>query len=114
MNPFLEALEFIKWARDSGSGTGMAKLILSIYNDTNPFGYGECLRPFDRDRKDLALKMIVHYHKHGEDSALLEAGRYVTDNYPRLINLADVMADAKYDLREKWRREKEAEYADEE
>lgn len=113
MNPFLEAIQFIKYATGTGSGQGMAKLIFSIYNDRNCFGYGECIRAFDRERLDLALRMITHYHEHGEDAELREAGRYVADNYPRLIELANVMSDAKYDLREKWRREEEAKYADE-
>jgi hypothetical protein len=114
MQPFAEALQFIKDHKGTSSATGLAKLILSIYNPNHAFSVAECLSSFDRDRLDLALRMISQYGTAGETDDLLMAGREIYETWPNLIELSNAASDAKSVVREKWRREQEAKWAAEE
>lgn len=113
MNPIAEGLEFAKRASHSGSGIGMAKLILSLYNSNHSFSFSECVSAFDRTRLDLAARMVSHYCTNGEDEALLEAGQYVHKNFPQLLELSSAASNAKSEVREQWRRAEEEKYRDE-
>lgn len=106
MNPITEGLEFVKYASKTGSGIGMAKLILSLYNSNHAFGFADCVRSFDRERLVLASKMVGHYTVCGEDQALLDAGLYVYENYPDLIELSNAASYAKSEVRERWNQER--------
>lgn len=114
MHPFTEAIQFIKAHEGTGSAIGLAKLILSIYNANHSFSVAECLSSFDRDRLDLALRMINHYGSVGEDDQLRNAGREIYETWPNLIELSNAASDAKAEVRDKWRREQEAKWAAEE
>lgn len=108
MNPYQEALEFIQENPGTGSAAGMAKLILSIYNDNHPFGIGECMQSFDRERINLSVRMIEHYAKHGEDQILRDVGYQIWQTWPRLVELSNAASTAKSDVYRKWRKEEEA------
>lgn len=113
MNPFAEALQFIQTNKGTSSATGMAKLILSIYNSNHSFGIADCLQSFDKNRLELAMRMINHYGMAGEDADLLNAGREIYNSHPNLIELSNAASDAKSEVRDKWRREQEAKSAEE-
>lgn len=114
MNPYQEAMLVMKQNFGTGSAAGMAKLILSLYNAVHSFSLGECLDAFDRDNRNLALRMIQYYVANGEDEALREAGREVYEKWPNLIELSNAALGAKIEVREKWRSEEKARYASEE
>lgn len=111
MTPYHEAMIVMSRNYGTGSSAGMAKLILSLYNAIHSFSLGECLDTFDRDNRDLAIRMIQYYVANGEDEALREVGREVYEKWPKLIELSNAASDAKAEVRQRWRREEEARYA---
>lgn len=112
MSPYQEALDFINRYPGTGSAAGMAKLILSIYNSAHSFSLGECLHSFDRDRLDIAIRMIQHYAEHGEDADLCRIGYEIYQTSPRLVELSNAASDAKAKVRNRWRAEEEARLAE--
>lgn len=114
MNPFTEAAEFIREHPDTGSAAAMAKLVLSLYNPIHAFSVAECLRSFDDDRLNLACRMIQHYATVGEDEHLRNVGHEVYKSWPNLVELSNAASEAKSTVRERWRKEDEAKYAEEE
>lgn len=111
MSHYQESLSFVKNNRGSSSAIGMAKLILSLYNDNNAFSLSECVKNFDRERLNLASLMIGDYFANGETSELINAAHEIFEFSPDLKELADAASDAKSEVRAKWRREKEAKWA---
>lgn len=112
MNPYHEALKFIQEHPGTDSAAGMAKLILSLYNPIHAFGIGECLWSFDGERLNLAVRMVEHYAKHGEDQVLRDVGFEIWQTSPRLVELSDAASDAKTEVRNKWQAEEEASMPD--
>lgn len=112
MTPYQEAMDWIRRNPGSGSSTGLAKLILSLYNPVYPFGIGECLHTFDEARIDLATRMVRHYTELGEDDELRRVGFEIYQTWPRLVELADAAIDAKAKVRNRWRVEEKARLAE--
>lgn len=113
MNPFDEALAFVKQDPRTGSAAGMAKLILSLYNGVHSFSFAECITSFDREHKNLAVRMVQHYVDHGEDQALLNAGLEIFQTWPILVELSNAAGQAKTEVRERWRTEGDPKYSPE-
>ncbi len=112
MAPYQEAMDFIHRSTGTGSAAGMAKLILSLYNQNHSFGIGECLYSFDRERLDLAVRIIQHYAAVGEDEALRNAGLQIFQEWPRLVELSNAASEAKTEVRNRWRAEEKARMAE--
>jgi SLT domain-containing protein len=104
-NPYEQALVWIRRHGDTGSAVGLAKLILSLWNDDAAYSFRECVNPFDDVRNAWALKVIAHFLKHGEDKFLVDAGKEVCDLYPGLWEKGYAGSEAKRTW-EKERREK--------
>lgn len=103
MSPYKEALHWIKRHPGTSSANGLAKLILSLWNDECSFSFRECVSNLDGDLSDLAIRLISHFNEHGEDSELVTAGHEVCDLYPRLWAMSQAMKHARLALREEWR-----------
>lgn len=111
-DPYAEALEKLRFLSGTNTEARIAKLILSLYNgDIFNFSVGESLSGLDRDNRRIALDMIRHFAEHGETAELRAAGEYCTKTYPGLRELASAANDAMSEVRQKWRREREAEEA---
>jgi hypothetical protein len=106
--PYQEAVELIDRHPGTGSSTGLAKLILSLWNDDCAYSFRECVRSFDKDRDALAGRIISHYLAHGEDAELIRAGDHVYKAHPRLWELGIAATDAKTQLRQQWESEAHA------
>jgi hypothetical protein len=109
-NPYEPALVWIRKDPTTGSATGLAKLILSLWNDDAAFSFRECVRSFYDIRAAWALKIIDHFLKHGEDRLLQAAGKEVSELCPPLWKLGFVGTDAKHELLKQWDREREERY----
>jgi hypothetical protein len=109
-NPYEPALVWIRKNPTTGSGAGLAKLILSLWNDDAAFSFRECVSSFDDIRAAWALKMIDHFMKHGEDRLLQAAGKEVSELCPSLWKLGYVGTEAKHELLKQWDREREERY----
>jgi hypothetical protein len=96
----------------TGSSTGLAKLILSLWNDDCAYSFRECVRSFDKDRSALTGRMIEHFLKRGEDADLILAGDHIYDHIykspPRLWELGMAATDTKTKLRQQWETDKVA------
>lgn len=53
--------------------------------------------------------MVQEYAHRGETEDLRVAGKYVYENFPRLVELSRAMSNARIDVRSKWRQEEEEE-----
>ena len=103
MNPFDEAIQIINELDGSSTAEGLAKLILTFYNDVHPFSITECMRGFDPAMRALALRMLNHYLAHGEDKSLLNAGERIKETWPTILELSKAGRQAKSDVLQKWR-----------
>ena len=108
-NPYLVALEKVKMHLGTGSQVALCKCILSLYNSYHAFPISEILRPLDSDNTALALAMVNEYATRGETKELCQAGKWVYENSPSLIELSTAMADARDEVRSKWDRQREEE-----
>lgn len=108
-NPYLAGLELVKQNYGTSGQAALAKCILSLYNSEHSFGVGEILGPLDSAYTKVVMDMLNEYAKHGETEALREAGSYVWDNFPRLIELSKAMSNARYEVRQEWERQREEE-----
>lgn len=108
-NPYLAALDLVKkhWGT-SGQGA-LAKAILSLYNSDHAFSIGEVLGPLDEQYTSVVIAMVQEYAKHGETGELRQAGEYVYENFPRLVELSQAMYEARSRVRQAWDREREEE-----
>ena len=109
-NPYEPALVWIRKDPTTGSASGLAKLILSLWNDDAAFSFRECVRSFDDIRSAWALKMIDHFLNHGEDRLLQAAGNEVSKLCPSLWKLGYAGTEAKHELLSQWDREREERY----
>lgn len=108
-NPYLVGLEFVQQNSGTSGQAGLAKCILSLYNDQHAFSIGEILLPLDRANAKIVLAMVSEYAAHGETEELRAAGKYVYANFPRLIELSNAMSSARAEVRQKWDRQHEEE-----
>ena len=81
-NPYQPAVDWIKRSPGTGGSNGLAKLILSLWNNNCAFSFRECVRSFDDTRSEWAAKIIIHFLQHGEDAYLKRAGKEVYDLCP--------------------------------
>ena len=79
MNPYSQALNWIRKNNGTGSANGLAKLILSIYNPRIAYSFRECTQAFDWERRDWAGQIIRHFLEYGEDRFLVDAGKTVRE-----------------------------------
>jgi hypothetical protein len=108
-NPYLIALDLVKQHDGSSGQTALAKCILSLYNSNHPFNIREILAPLDRHYTNVVFNMLIALQKNGETAELCQAGNWVYNNFPRLVEMSKTMSEARYELRKKWDAEDEAE-----
>lgn len=108
-NPYLEAFDLVKQNSGTSGQAALAKCILSLYNNNHAFSIGEILGPLDERYTKVVLAMVNEYAVHGETDELCQAGRYVYENFPRLVQLSKAMSDARYEVRREWERQEEEE-----
>lgn len=109
--PYQEALQWINRHPGTGSATSLAKLVLSLWNSDCGFSFRECIGNLDENLTDLALRMINHFAKYGENEELVSVGHEVVEKFPRLWDASKAMTGARNLLREEWRRADEEESA---
>jgi len=102
-SPYLEAWRWIERNLGTVDASGLAKLLLSLWNHSNAFSFRECIDNLSDERKHLALRIAAHFAQHGEDRELVELGYQVADVYPRLFEVGQAAWEAKRALYEKWR-----------
>jgi hypothetical protein len=103
ISPYQEALIWIQSHPCTGSAVSLAKLLLSLWNDQCAFSFRECVGNLDDERSSIAIRMVEHFNRYGEDAELVEVGHLVCELYPRLWELGQAASNAKYELREQWR-----------
>jgi hypothetical protein len=108
-NPYREALQWIERNPGSGSANGLAKLVLSLWNDDCGYSFRECIGNLDDKLTSLALRMVQHFSQHGEDSELVDVGHIICERFPRLWESSMAMSEARNELRSKWQRSDEEE-----
>lgn len=108
-NPYLAGLKLVKQHQGTSGQGALAKCILSLYNSVHAFSIGEILEPLDSTYTRVVLAMVAEYAQNGETAELRQAGAYVYENFPRLIELSEAMSDARSEVRRKWDREHEEE-----
>jgi hypothetical protein len=104
-HPYTVGLELVKQHEGTSGQLALAKCILSLYNRCHGFSIAEILWPLDRRYSSVVSAMFAAYDRHGETPELLEAGEWVYNHFPRLIELSTAMANARSDLRYRWERE---------
>lgn len=114
MNPYLEAFELVQQHYGTSGQVALAKCILSLYNRENAFSIAEVLGPLDEHYTRVVLAMVKEYSVHGETEALCVAGRWVCEEFPRLLELSEAMKQARYQVRRRWDEERERLAAEEE
>lgn len=108
-NPYLAGLELVKQNSGTSGQASLAKCILSLYNREHAFSIGEVLGPLDERYTRVVLSMVSEYAKHGETAELCEAGSWVYENFPSLIELSLAMSNARSNVRREWERKREEE-----
>lgn len=107
-NPYAEALAVIERHPGTSGAAGLAKLVLSLYNNWCGFSFRECVDCLDSANTGLALKLVSHYAAHGETEALREVGqKLATELYQRLWEAGVTIRAARDALEAKWEREAE-------
>lgn len=108
-DPYLIALDLVKQNSGTSGQAALAKCILSLYNREHAFSIGEVLGPLDDKYTTVVLNMVVAYSNHGETAELREAGYWIFENFPRLVELSEAMANARASVRREWDRQTEEE-----
>lgn len=108
-NPYLAGLELVKINHGTSGQNALAKCILSIYNWNHAFSIGEVLAPLDERYTAVVLAMVNEYAKHGETAELRQAGEWVYENFPGLIELSNAMYEARAEVRRERDRKREEE-----
>lgn len=108
-NPYLAGLELVKQHSGTSGQAALAKCILSLYNREHAFSIGEVLGPLDSRYTEVVLAMVAEYAKRGETAELCQAGEWVFENFPRLIELSLAMSHARASVRQEWDRQREEE-----
>lgn len=100
MNPYAASLAWLqRVGPDTGGGTRMTKMILSLYNpEQYPFSFGECVIGLDLEGRRLALTMINDYLVQGETEDLRKVGFQLWEASPGLRAIASAMTEARADL----------------
>ncbi|RAS16056.1 hypothetical protein [Paraburkholderia bryophila] len=109
VNPYLAGLELVKQHSGTSGQGALAKCILSLYNSNHPYSIGEVLGPLDAHYTSVVLAMVNEYARNGETEELRQAGSWVYENFPNLIELSRAMGEARSVLRRKWDEDREAE-----
>lgn len=91
MDPYQEALDWIRQHPGTGSASSLAKLVLSLWNWDCAFSFRECVSNFDSRLSKLAGRMVSHFVVPGEDKALVNVGQEVCEAYPRLWEVSVAM-----------------------
>lgn len=103
ISPYDEAFQFIQRNPGTGGASSLAKLILSLYNDSCGYSFAECIGNLDDRLTLLALRVVQDYADRGESADLRAAGKVIHDDlYPRLWEMGLAMQDARTNLRSKW------------
>jgi len=110
-NPYLAGLELVKINSGTSGQVALAKCILSLYNPDHSFSIGEVLGSLDERYTAVVLNMVKAYATEGETEELRKTGRFVYDNFPRLIELSEAACEAKASVRREWERQREEESA---
>lgn len=113
-NPYLIGLKMVKQHSGTSGQAALAKCILSLYNPNHSFSMGEILGALDENYTKAILDMVHAYAKHGETEELRQAGEWVYDNFPRMIELSTAAHEAKCAVRSKWEAERDRETLEEE
>jgi len=113
-NPYLAGLDLVQQHYGTSGQMALAKCILSLYNPEHAFSIGEILGPLDSLYTKTVLAMIEEYSVHGETSELREAGSWVYERFPGLVELSEAMIEARYKVRKRWEEERERERLEEE
>jgi hypothetical protein len=100
--PYDDALEFITLNPGTAGALGLAKLVLSLYNDDCAFSFRECITSLDDNNTALAVRVAEHFAGHGEDAELRRAGERLLELNPRLWDLGQAATNAKEALRRRW------------
>lgn len=109
-NPYLAGLELVKMHHGTSGQGALAKCILSLYNsDFYWFSIADILAPLDDRYTGVVLNMVQEYARHGETQELRDAGRYVYENFPGLVEMSLAMSEARAEVRAKWARAREEE-----
>lgn len=108
-NPYLAGLALVKQNSGTSGQGALAKCILSLYNPAHAFSMGEILGPLDEHYTHVVLAMVAEYAANGETEELRVAGRWVYQDFPRLVELSKAMEDARQRVRAEWDREREEE-----
>lgn len=112
-SPYEEALQFIRQNPGTSGSSGLAKLVVSLYNEICGFSFAECVRSLDPHLTNVALRMVADYAKHGETPDLRAAGKIIVDDlYPRLWETGKALNEARTELRKKWEAEERKEELD--
>lgn len=108
-NPYLAGLDLVKQHSGTSGQVSLAKCILSLYNREHAFSIGEVLGPLDERYTRVVLAMISEYARRGETPELCEAGSWVYDNFPGLIELSLAMSNARASVNRERERQREEE-----
>lgn len=105
IDPYSASLAWLqRVGPDTGGGTRMAKMILSLYNpELYPFSFGECVVGLDLQGRRLALTMINDYLAQGETEDLRKVGFQLWEASLGLRAIASAMTEARADLLRQWR-----------
>ena len=109
MNPYLDGLDLVKQHSGTSGQAALAKCIFSLYNSDNAFSIAEVLGPLDSRYTAVVLAMVQAYAERGETDELVQAGRYVADNFTGLVELSNAMYEARAEVYRKWDAEREEE-----
>lgn len=110
MNPYLAGLDLVKQHSGTSGQAALAKCIFSLYDSDNAFSIAEVLSPLDNRYTAVVLAMVQAYAEHGETEELRQAGKYVFDNFPGLVELSNAMCEARAEVRRQWEAEREEEH----
>jgi hypothetical protein len=106
VSPYDEALKIIRQHPGTSGAGGLAKLLLSLYNDACGFAFGECVAGLDDRLTNVALRMAEDYALRGETEDLRSAGKIVAEElYPGLWEMGAAMSEAREAVRQRWKRE---------
>lgn len=108
-NAYLDGLELVKQHSGTSGQRGLAKCILSLYNDVHAFSMAEILGSLDERYTKIVLAMVNAYADEGETEELRRAGKWVYENFPGLVELSNAMRDARSAVRAEWERQREEE-----
>lgn len=108
VSPYDEALLIIRQHPGTSGASGLAKLLLSLYNDLCGFSFAECVTSLDDRLTAVALRMVQDYARRGETEDLRAAGKILVDDlYPGLWEMGLAMSEAREAVRQRWKREEQ-------